>query len=272
LQKEWQDHLNFFYNFGVFHCANEILAGGNTKVVDPYTPNRPPALTSAMARKLVELVDNPSAPWQKINDLLVRLAGSAGTEVAPEVSSAEELPWNRQLLVNPQVWCVSASRFLDVALRSPDLFRSKEMHEIYARRLAELYLRGEYVRDALTRLTRDKTGRVNYALWDQLIQMQVAAINSLEKTLKERAEALAREMKNQDLWRQGGPLLKSGIVKTGRLDPADELVRDPERRKKEVVDSSILTFADSEQAGLEKTIPEEFRLAAQLRRGTAVFS
>ena len=144
---------------------------------------------------------------------------------------------------------------------SPELFSSpsiKDGDDGSARRMAMLYVQGERLRDYLWCLTRDsESGQPNRAVFDRLVQMQVAAVDLFEEKLIQEGNNLASTL-NADLW-SANPL----DPRLGKLLPYPSLAIDPEltrvtdeRRGYLLPDPTQLTIDEGKERELfEKTVP-----------------
>jgi hypothetical protein len=208
LAREFDDYLSDFYSFAVVRAASEIMAGGSKRFADAYSPNLAPRLDIRHSRLLIEIVDSPRSSWASINDY-AKLAASVGVP----------LPW-RGALVNPNMWLLGASDFVWLAEGSPELFRSRPLS---AKRMAEVYLQGELLRDFLLGLTRRADGGTERAVFDRLLQMQQAAIDQFESTLIARGDALARNL-SIDYWSRDPLAPRDGLIRLEQLPAERELV------------------------------------------------
>lgn len=275
-------YLSNFYSFGVRFAANHTLSGGDARVAGVYRVSEP-ILHPEESARLIGIAESPAAPWQLINDF-AKLAASAGTSLSPDEpalpGASRVLDWDRRALVNPIAWRFSAGRFADLAVRSPEYFRTAA-NGLHARRLAEVYLRGEDLNDALRRLTRQADGRVNRAVFERLVAMQASAVEKFDAGLQLHAAALEARFKEPgseglNLWEAGGPKARPGIIadKVKNL-PSDRLLKERYDKKEPGalhIPPDRLAFSPEEAARLERLVPEAYRMAAQIGIGSIEFS
>jgi hypothetical protein len=240
LASRYGDATSLAYASAVHHAASRTMSGGDFEIPTAYGVATP-RLTAGGPGALLTLAQHPTAPWSNPNDF-ADLARSAGLDPLPASNAPTAFDaMNRRGLVpdctrvvNPLAWSLAAGAFLGLAEDAPEFFAESPG---LRRALAEIYLRGEEFNDMANRLASPADGGVFRAL----IESQLAAIDRLDKQIRDTANGVASNLnginpwkgiKDQAIpedypfvfWRGSATEWQNGLKARGRIDGTNDAI------------------------------------------------